>query len=192
MTAPLGGPPAAWPTGPTTPTTADAGGARAAGAGTATGASGAGAPAGGVTAPAGGLCPTARLALRSTDAQGTAGSTYENLVLTNTGTKPCVVRGFPGVSYLDAAGRQVGVAAARSGPAGSAVRLAPGASAKATLRTVHPGIQKGCDEPEQSTPVAALRVFPPANTTALRLALSDVSACSSPTVQQLSVTTFTR
>lgn len=145
-------------------------------------------PIAGVTAPA--QCATARLTVRSDGGQGAAGSTYENLVLTNIGTTSCTLRGFPGVSYLDAASRQVGAAAVRSGPAGSEIRLAPGASASATLRTVHPGIQVGCDQPEQSTPVAALRIFPPANTTALRLPLSAGTACSSPTVQQLSVTAF--
>ncbi|KJE23881.1 Protein of unknown function (DUF4232) [Frankia torreyi] len=213
VTAPRGGPPAGWspalttpalttpaPTmpAPTTPgtrgpaaqTAAELGAAGTTGAGAAASASRT--PAGSVTAPAGGLCPTARLAVRSADGEGAAGSTYEHLVLTNAGTTSCVLRGFPGVSYLDAAGRQVGAAAVRSGPAGQVVRLAPGASARATLRTVHPGIQEGCDEPAQRTPVAALRIFPPANTTALRLALSDVSACSSPAVQQLSVTAFTR
>ncbi len=179
---PRGGPPAGWSATPTpirTPTTA-----------TATPASTV--PAAGVTPPAGGLCPTSQLAVRSAGGEGAAGSTYENLVLTNIGTTSCAVRGFPGVSYLDAAGRQVGAAAVRSGPAGSTVRLAPGALATATLRTVHPGIQEGCTEPGQSTPVAALRIFPPANTTALRLTLPGVSACSSPTVQQLSVAAFTR
>ncbi|WP_083867033.1 DUF4232 domain-containing protein [Frankia sp. ACN10a] len=197
VTAPRGGPPAGWSAAPTTlapttlaPTTLASTAPALATPGTA--ASTPSVPGRTVTAPAGGLCPTARLAVRSADGEGAAGSTYEHLVLTNTGTTSCVLRGFPGVSYLDAAGRQVGAAAVRSGPAGQAVRLAPGASASATLRTVHPGIQVGCEEPAQSTPVASLRVFPPANTTALRLALSDVSACSSPAVQQLSVTAFTR
>jgi hypothetical protein len=113
-------------------------------------------------------------------------------VLTNTGRTSCVLRGFPGVSYVDAAGRQVGAAADRTGPAGVPMRLDPGAAATAMLRTVHPGIQEGCDQPGQTTPVAALRVYPPANTTALRLPSSGVSACSNPAVHQLSVSTLTR
>ncbi|SNQ48102.1 conserved hypothetical protein [Frankia canadensis] len=146
----------------------------------------------GAVAPDGGLCPTSRLTVRSADAEGAAGSTYEKLVLTNTGSATCLLRGFPGVSYVDAAGRQVGAPAVRTGPAGASARLAPGASATATLRTVHPGLQEGCEQTSQTTPVAALRIYPPANTTALRLPLSGVSACVNPAVQQLSVTTLTR
>jgi hypothetical protein len=150
------------------------------------------AAAAGPIAPAGGLCPTSRLSVRSAGGEGAAGSTYETLLLTNTGSVTCLLRGFPGISYVDAAGQQVGAPAVRSGQPGPAVRLAPGAAATATLRTVHPGIQEGCEQTSQTAPVSALRVYPPANSTALRLPLTGVTACTDPAVQQLSVTTLTR
>ncbi|MCK9897604.1 DUF4232 domain-containing protein [Frankia sp. AgB32] len=204
VTAPEGGPPAGWvspaPTGspsavspvparPTPPTGPSATPGRVSPSTAAPSAGGVAAA--GVTAPAGGLCPTSRLSVRSADGEGAAGSTYEKLVLTNTGSTSCLLRGFPGVSYVDEAGRQVGAAATRTGATGAAVRLAPGGSATATLRTVHPGIQQGCEQPDQTAPVAALRIYPPANTAALRLPLSGVTACTDPAVTQLSVTAFT-
>ncbi|WP_462183663.1 DUF4232 domain-containing protein [Frankia sp. AgKG'84/4] len=203
MTAPEGGPPAGWvspvPTGsPSAPSPAPAGSTPPGGPSATPGrvspstpAPSAGGAGAGVTAPAGGLCPTSHLSVRSADGEGAAGSTYEKLVLTNTGVTSCLLRGFPGVSYVDEAGRQVGAPATRTGAAGAAVRLAPGASATATLRTVHPGIQQGCEQASQTAPVVALRIYPPANTTPLRLPLSGVTACTGPAVTQLSVTTFT-
>ncbi|MCK9875282.1 DUF4232 domain-containing protein [Frankia sp. Ag45/Mut15] len=138
-----------------------------------------------------GICPASALSLRVADPEGAAGSTYERLVLTNTGTVTCALRGFPGVSYLDAAGAQVGAAATRTGAAATTVSLAPGGSASAVLRIVHPGIQEGCLDAGQITAVTALRVYPPGSHTALRQPLSDTSACASASVQQLSVTAVT-
>ncbi|WP_462167115.1 DUF4232 domain-containing protein [Frankia sp. AiPs1] len=126
------------------------------------------------------------------DPEGAAGSTYERLVLTNTSRVTCTLLGFPGVSYLNSAGHQVGAAATRTGPAAAPLTLAPGGTASATLRIVHPGIQEGCDQPGQTTVVTALRVYPPGSRTALRRTLSDETACTSASVQQLSVTALTR
>ncbi|WP_391530124.1 DUF4232 domain-containing protein [Candidatus Frankia nodulisporulans] len=154
------------------------------------------APVSNATAPApgsgsSGICPASALSLRVADPEGAAGSTYERLVLTNTGTVTCALRGFPGVSYLDAAGAQVGAAATRTGAAATTVSLAPGGSASAVLRIVHPGIQEGCLDAGQITAVTVLRVYSPGSHTALRQPLSDTSACASTSVQQLSVTAVT-
>lgn len=112
-------------------------------------------------------------------------------MLTNTGAVTCLLRGFPGVSYLNAAGAQVGAAATHTGAAATTIALAPGTSVSATLRIVHPGIQEGCLESGQIAAVTALRVYPPGSRTALRQPLTDASACTSASVQQLSVTAVT-
>src|SRR5262249_41350004 len=66
---------------------------------------------------------------------GAAGSTYVNVTFTNLSRHACTLRGYPGVSAVDLAGRQVGRAAAReSGVAVRAVTLAAGSSAIAVLR----------------------------------------------------------
>ncbi|WP_462188258.1 DUF4232 domain-containing protein [Frankia sp. CcWB2] len=141
--------------------------------------------------PVAARCRTAQLALSSIDRQGTAGSDYERLVLTNIGHSPCVVRGFPGVSFVDAAGRQVGAAAEHTGPVGAPVRLVPGGAATAVLRILHLGVAEGCTPPSGTAPVAVLRVYPPGNTEALRLTGPDTRACRDPAVRQLTVAAFT-
>ncbi|MCK9924816.1 DUF4232 domain-containing protein [Frankia sp. AgPm24] len=191
--APAGGPPAVSTSPPPATATAAASTAPATNPPAATNPT---APVSNATVPApgagsSGICPASALSLRVADPEGAAGSTYERLVLTNTGTVTCALRGFPGVSYLDAAGAQVGAAATRTGAAATTVSLAPGGSASAVLRIVHPGIQEGCLDAGQITAVTALRVYPPGSHTALRQPLSDTSACASTSVQQLSVTALT-
>lgn len=75
-----------------------------------------------------------------TSGNGAAGSVYYQLRFTNTSRQACSLRGYPGVSAVTRAGRQLG-AAARRDPT-TAVRttdIAPGASATATWRVVDTG-----------------------------------------------------
>jgi len=67
-----------------------------------------------------------------------AGSTFLTLEMTNLSRRPCTLYGFPGVSAVDLAGRQIGAAAARdrANPARE-VRLSPGQTAGAPLRIAH-------------------------------------------------------
>lgn len=103
---------------------------------------------------------------RSEDLRGSLGPTdagagqrYTVLVLTNTGTRTCRLRGFPGVSLLDASGSQLGEAAGREGPAGPSISLAPGEEASAVLHTSSAGIGGAC------TPTSTrIRVYPPDTT----------------------------
>src|SRR5437016_1603423 len=48
------------------------------------------------------------------------------LQFTNTGPAACTLQGFPGVSYVDSNGAQVGPAAVRVGPGGPQLSLPPG------------------------------------------------------------------
>lgn len=116
-------------------------------------------------------CSTEQLKGSLGETQSGAGQRYTVLILTNTGTKTCELRGFPGVSLLDAAGKQLGAPASREGNEGPTVTIAPGASASATLHTSAQGTGSAC-EPTSTQ----LRVYPPDNTAALTFAAA-YSAC---------------
>ncbi|MCH0559104.1 MULTISPECIES: DUF4232 domain-containing protein [Streptomyces] len=90
--------------------------------------------------------------------EGAAGSVYWPIRFTNTSTRSCALRGYPGVSALDSAHRQIGPAATRSGSSYSTVMLAPGRSASAVIRTTNGPIGGPCLR--TSTYV---RVYPPAS-----------------------------
>lgn len=92
-----------------------------------------------------------------------AGQVYTPLVLTNTGTRTCELRGFPGVSVLDSAGNQIGQPAGREGAEGTTVSIAPGKTASATLHTTNQGVGGGSCSAES----AKIKVFPPDDTAAL-------------------------
>ncbi|MER6531108.1 DUF4232 domain-containing protein [Streptomyces sp. NPDC001508] len=94
--------------------------------------------------------------------EGAAGSLYWPIRFTNTGTSGCALRGYPGVSVLDAAHHQMGAAATRTGGAVSTVTLAPAHSASAVIRTTNGPVVGTC----QATGTY-LRVYPPASRTAV-------------------------
>ncbi|MEU9985261.1 DUF4232 domain-containing protein [Streptomyces sp. NPDC048045] len=93
--------------------------------------------------------------------EGAAGSLYWPIQFTNTSTSACALRGYPGVSVLDTAHRQIGPAATRSGSSYATVTLAPGHSASAVVRTTNGPIGGPCLRTG-----TYLRVYPPASHTA--------------------------
>ena len=111
-------------------------------------------------------CSTGGLSTSLQGEQGAAGSIFFFLTFVNTSGTPCFMAGFPGVSYVDGAGHQLGAPASREpfrfgvGP----VPLVPGGSAEALLQLV----QVGNYDPAVCHPAAAagIRVFPPNQTTA--------------------------
>ena len=98
---------------------------------------------------------------------GAPGGVYRALVLTNSSADAtCSMAGYPGVSYLDAAGTQVGAAAARTeGGTAVPVTLAPGQSAAAELQETVAQKYGEC----QVQPTASLLVYPPEDTTSLTI-----------------------
>ena len=95
-----------------------------------------------------------------TNGDNAAGSTYFKLELTNLSGRRCVLRGYPGVSAVDLAGRQLGSAAGRNAQTRpSTVSLAPGRTAAAVLQVAHAGVYPTA----RCRPVTAagLRVYPP-------------------------------
>src|SRR6478736_645998 len=53
-------------------------------------------------------CAASSLSAELGQTNAGAGQVYQPLVLRNTGTAACELRGFPGVSVLDSAGTQIG------------------------------------------------------------------------------------
>jgi len=116
-------------------------------------------------------CATGQLKGSLGETQSGAGQRYTALVLTNTGSKECDLRGFPGVSLVDASGKQIGQPASREGTEGATVMIQPGGTASATLHTSAAGMGAPCDATS-----AQLRVYPPDNTESLMIAAA-YSAC---------------
>ncbi|MFC9361941.1 DUF4232 domain-containing protein [Rhodococcus sp. NPDC057014] len=116
---------------------------------------------------------------------GAAGSQEIPLVFTNTGTRDCILHGYPGVSYVAAPdGPQVGAAAERDGGTETPVTVAPGARATAAVRATV--VQNYPADTCGPTPVAGFRVYPPNDTGSVFLPY-PTTGCSQSGVKQLSV-----
>jgi len=141
------------------------------------------------TAPSAGppACGTAELTASLGPGNGAAGSTYYPVEFTNSSSAACSLYGYPGVSFVTAAGSQVGAAASED-PVFSRrlVILGPGDTAHAALRIVdalnYPPAR--CDP----VTVDRLKVFPPGQTGALYISLTT-TGCANPAVQILAVQT---
>ncbi|MGN8131968.1 DUF4232 domain-containing protein [Paenarthrobacter sp. 22069] len=145
-------------------------------------------PAPATTAGAPGLCKAAGLTA-ATDASGggAAGSVYMKLNLTNKGSEPCILRGFPGVSLVaDAAGAPIGAPATRDESAAVVdVLLAPGQTGTAVLRYTQAGNYMDCSPVD----AAGYRIYPPEDTDSLFLP-QPTRACSNANITLLSIGAF--
>lgn len=94
------------------------------------------------------------------------GTAYTDLAFTNTSGSTCSIVGYPGVSFLGAAGGQLGDPAVRVPGATPVVAVAPGASAHATLIDRHPILDQ-C-QGLQATPTS-IRIFVPNETAPIAL-----------------------
>ncbi|MET8944104.1 DUF4232 domain-containing protein [Streptomyces sp. NPDC004542] len=117
-------------------------------------------------------CTVSDLYLSMGRKEGAAGSLYWPVRFTNTSTTGCALRGYPGVSVLDTAHRQIGPAATRSGSSYSSVTLAPGHSASAVIRTTNGPVGGPCLRTG-----TYLRFYPPALHKAV-LVPADWKICS--------------
>lgn len=120
-------------------------------------------------------CTTASLSAEVTPAEGggAAGSVYWSVILTNTGSAECSLLGYPGVSFADASGAQVGEPAEREVGDGPVVTLAPGASAVAALKVTNPGVIDGCTP----TTASSVVIYPPDQTESLT-ATAEIEVCA--------------
>lgn len=107
-------------------------------------------------------CAVSDLYLSMGRKEGAAGSLYWPIRFTNTSGTSCALRGYPGVSAVDTAHRQIGPAAGRTGQPYATVTLAPGRSASAVIRTTNGPVGGPC-----LTTGTLLRVYPPASRTAV-------------------------
>ncbi|MVO87595.1 DUF4232 domain-containing protein [Streptomyces sp. p1417] len=118
-------------------------------------------------------CTADHLALSLGRGDAGAGNRYVPLVFTNTGTTACALRGYPGVSMLDASGERIGHPAKRSGSALPPVELAPGRHAYAALHTVARGLtDKPCWPRAQR-----VNVYPPGSKQYLRAPARSFEVC---------------
>lgn len=115
---------------------------------------------------------------------GAAGSRYITLTFTNTGDANCTMSGYPTVHYVNAAGQQIGAAAANATEwSSSGGVIAPGNSLTATLRETRAQLYgQAC----QSVSAAGYSIQAPGASQALVLNFA-AEACSNPAVAQLSV-----
>jgi hypothetical protein len=120
-------------------------------------------------APGTPMCTAKQLSAALGGGDAGAGHVYKYLVLTNTGSTTCHLTGYPGVSLLDSAGKQIGKPADRQPSRYSPVVLKPGASASDTIHTInHMGT---CQAPS-----ASIRVYPPGNTESLVIP-GEITVC---------------
>jgi hypothetical protein len=98
---------------------------------------------------------------------GSAGALHYQLLLENGSSAACALFGFPGVSFLDSHGTQIGPPAKESTiVARRLVTLAPGAAGYARLDVTDPGIPP-CVGPGS---VAQIKVYLPGSYTAAMVA----------------------
>jgi hypothetical protein len=160
---------------PAAGTTTSAGGLSTAGTGTSTTANGS-AGSGGSGSGSGtslSTCQASQLSGSIGSSQGAAGSVYVNVVFKNTGSLPCTLAGYPGVSF--AAGspaHQVGQPADHNAQVTpSTVTLLPNGHAYAVLQVGDAGnYPAGTCTPTKTT---ALRVYPPNNTSQISVPYSS-------------------
>lgn len=117
------------------------------------------------------MCATSQLTGSLGAGDAGAGNIYRYLVLTNHSATTCHLTGFPGVSLLDASGRQIGPAATREHTSYEPVVLKPGGSASDTVHTIN---HQGTCLPTSTR----VRVYPPGNTASLVLA-GEITNCHS-------------
>jgi len=134
------------------------------------------------------VCNTGTLTIALGPGDAAAGTVYAPLQFTNKGSRPCVIQGFPGVSYVTGDnGTQVGATAQREGARPGPVTIPPGGVASATLAMVQVlNFDQAVCRP---TPVRGLRVYPPAERASLFVPTPQGTGCAgNPPSPQLRVT----
>lgn len=141
--------------------------------------------------PSVGRCATKDVKGRVRELGGAAGTAYYAIRLTNTGSGPCTISGFGGVSLIGDGDQQIGAPARRDTTEGPAkvVVLTPGGSAVQRL-----GVGTAVNYPKarcHPTDASALRVYPPDQTASLRIPIK-VTGCASTSVKLLTVQPYAR
>ena len=135
------------------------------------------------------ICRSTALSVTLGSSEGATGTVYASLKFTNDGQIPCVLHGFPGVSYVGGDnGAQVGPAAERDGVKGAAISLPHSGVASAQLAMVQVlNYDAAVCHP---TPVKGLRVYPPGETASVFVPLKGTGCSSTPPGPQLRIKTI--
>ena len=129
-------------------------------------------------------CHTSQLSAALTHAQGAAGTIYSHLTFTNTSATACKMTGYPGVSFVDGAGHQIGAPVPKVPGYGGTVTLAAGGGTAAALFAYHDVVPNTSPECTPAVAAAGLRIYPPGETAALFVADATM-ACPNPTATDL-------
>lgn len=117
-----------------------------------------------------------------------AGHIGLQVTVTNAGSAPCVVEGFPGVSLVTGTeGQQLGAPAKRIAGTPTAITLAPGAKASAPLQLTQAGNYPDCGV----TPAAGFRIYLP-DDTAAQFSPQPQQGCSNAAVVLMEIGPFAR
>lgn len=110
-----------------------------------------------------------------TDLGAAAGTAYRELVFTNKSSGTCTMAGYPGVSFVDSHGAQIGAAVPRMTGAGGLVTLSPGGTSAALIayHDVYVATFPDC----RPTTAAGIRVYPPDETASLTVS-SALMVCA--------------
>jgi hypothetical protein len=138
------------------------------------------------TAPAT-TCPTSALQASLGQGQGTAGTFYQLIVLTNTSQSACSLYGYPGVSFVSRQGGSVIGAPASRNPLipDSFITLAPGAAASALVGVTDTGaMPRSTCKPG---PAGWLQIYPPGDRGPLFVQYT-ASVCTRPGTRFMTVT----
>lgn len=134
-------------------------------------------------------CTTKELTAKLTQgAGGGAGSSYPYLVLTNSGSRTCTLRGYPGVS-LRHGDTQIGAAAERDRTVdASTITLQPGQSAHSALRIVNAGNfdSSACTPTDADT----MLIYPPDQKESISIDATGITGCANSDTQILYVQVF--
>lgn len=114
-------------------------------------------------------CTTNNLKLTAGQQEGAAGTIYQHMILTNTGTQSCSISGYPTAFLYGSNGYALGNgAAARPNPAPQDITLAPNGSANTILGYPQAGnFNPGVCTAQSTT----LKLYPPSATTPLETPL---------------------
>ena len=131
------------------------------------------------TGPKSTSCTTSNLTVTLGSPDGTAGAIHYAITFHNSGSSPCTLYGYPGVSFLTAGGSQIGAPAQREGNLTPAtVTLSVGGDAYSSVAVTDPGIPP-CSS---SVNAAQARIYPPGETQAALAAApaGGIAVCGSP------------
>ena len=117
-------------------------------------------------------CVAAHLKLTLGEGGAAAGSRYQTVVLTNTGSAACTLTGYPGVSLQDSSGARIGPPAGREAGTVAKVSLPPnGGQASFFIHTTADMSGTGCQAAS-----AAIAVIAP-NDTATLTVPGEITVC---------------